>query len=275
MDGRRFDDLVRALATVPPTRRRMLRLLTGGAASALAGALGLRGAGAQTGPGGSTCANNGQSCSAQKFCDGFTCLEDLTSGTEKFCCPNNDVCRQCCVPTRGLCLNGECRCPVGEERCRNAGDPIGTCFDLLTSVANCGECGNACAGGQECIGGVCVCTPASCPDGCCDGNQCRPGTANGACGIGGVACVTCPNGTGCQNGTCVCTPASCPTGCCDGNVCRGGSSNTNCGSGGATCVACTGNRVCCGGACKLPVGAACSGNGNCCSNRCRSGVCAA
>jgi hypothetical protein len=46
------------------------------------------------------------------------------------------------------------------------------------------------------------CTAATCPNGCCDGTQCLPGTADAACGAGGAECVACAAGKHCQSGQC-------------------------------------------------------------------------
>nr|MBA2752910.1 hypothetical protein [Chloroflexia bacterium] len=149
MDDQRFDELTRALAGAR-SRRQVIKNLAGGLAGAFAGALGLgANATAQTGPGGSDCGNNGQSCTAQQCCGGFTCLVDGTSGTEKFCCPDGNVCGQCCLPAGGVCLGGrECTCPeLIPDRCPPTADnPFGECVDLQNDLLNCGSCGNACKG---------------------------------------------------------------------------------------------------------------------------------
>ena len=47
------------------------------------------------------------------------------------------------------------------------------------------------------------CTPASC-SGCCDGNTCQPGSAAGACGLGGGSCAVCAHTSSCApTGLCV------------------------------------------------------------------------
>jgi hypothetical protein len=96
--------------------------------------------------------------------------------------------------------------------------------------------------GTECQNGSCVCTAASCPNGCCMGNTCQ--TSNDQhCGTGGAACVSCPSGTTCGNGVCdfVC---NLPPGFCNAT------------------------EQCCGNSCKKPAGALCGGDSQCCSNNC-------
>jgi hypothetical protein len=44
------------------------------------------------------------------------------------------------------------------------------------------------------------CNPASC-SGCCNSGRCEPGSANGACGGQGLACVVCPVNTKCRGAT--------------------------------------------------------------------------
>jgi hypothetical protein len=125
-----------------------------------------------------------------------------------------------------------------------------------------------CAVGQECMGGMCQCTPNSCPKGCCQANACVVPNAN-ACGLAGMPCVAClappadscnagmcgcgngppcPIGQECQMGKCACTPQSCANGCCDGNgACL---QNVNaCGINGNACMPCPMGTMCVNGAC--------------------------
>jgi len=187
MDEPQFDQLTKALSNAS-SRRGFLKVLMG----AVGGALGLSRVEAQTGD--SDCSNKGQSCTAQKCCGGFTCLIDMTSGTEKFCCPDGDVCGQTCCPTGGVCLGDTCVCPDGETRCENE-DPIGTCLNLDTDVNNCGACGNKCpastdpCGMAACVAGVCT----SVPDPDKTGMVCRE--AAGPCDVAEVCngtSVECP-----------------------------------------------------------------------------------
>ncbi len=128
MDEPQFDELTKSLAHAS-SRRGFFKVI----AAAIGGALGL--GAAEAAPGGSTCANQGQSCTAQKCCKGLICSTDLTLSTNKFCCPE---------PTR----------PCN-----------GACVDLQTDVKNCGGCGNACAASTDpcrkaaCAAGVCTTVP--------------------------------------------------------------------------------------------------------------------
>jgi hypothetical protein len=49
---------------------------------------------------------------------------------------------------------------------------------------------------------VCVCDYTSCA-GCCKDNTCYPGTANDACGYGGLTCSVCVPTATCTNQACV------------------------------------------------------------------------
>jgi hypothetical protein len=98
------------------------------------------------------------------------------------------------------------------------------------------------------------CSVANCM-GCCQNGQCQPGTANTACGYGGISCRPCTGGEQCKDGVCVtggaCGPASCPAGCCDpaGN-CMGGGTVEACGMNGLACKTCDeATQVCLQGQC--------------------------
>lgn len=148
-----------------------------------------------------------------------------------------------------------------------------------------GTCGT-CPAGEACNGaGACICTPQSCPDGCCDGAQvCQPGDTNQVCGTGGARCASCGTGQACQDqqcvcvptctgkacgpdgcggscgtcqggqtcnasGKCICTQQSCP-GCCDANQnCQQGNTRAFCASGGASCNTCEDDQGCLDGQC--------------------------
>ena len=95
---------------------------------------------------------------------------------------------QVCV--EGLCVEewevGE-KCVAGAKRaCEEGCAGVQTC----ESDGTWGAC-RTCEQGQRCAGNQCVCDPSSCRDGCCQGNTCVPGTADSACGRGGVACASC------------------------------------------------------------------------------------
>jgi hypothetical protein len=137
------------------------------------------------------------------------------------------------VDDQGVC---SLVCPGGLAAC---GD---TCTYLLTDVANCGACGNACAGGSVCTQGQCA---LSCQAGqtSCGGGCTNLQTDNAHCGDCGNAC---PTGSVCSAGTCA---LSCQAGLLD---CSGRCSNlltddANCGSCGFSCAIGWG---CVGGTCQ-------------------------
>jgi len=116
------------------------------------------------------------------------CLDEwLRCGTAAVC----EACGGADEPCwgAGVCRDGlgcdegpwVCGCdPPTLERCGDA------CVDLETDVANCGECGNACAEGAECPDGECTCpTPATA---ICDGACVDTQTDASNCGECGVAC---------------------------------------------------------------------------------------
>jgi hypothetical protein len=92
----------------------------------------------------------------------------------------NDDCRrlgrecrrdsQCCS---GNCVRrGDdkvCGCPEGKRRC---GD---RCVNLQRNERHCGRCGNRCAEGEQCVGGMCTPTCAQNGATCTEGTQCCSG----------------------------------------------------------------------------------------------------
>lgn len=102
-------------------------------------------------------------------------------------------------------------CGVHEVSC-----PDGSCADLSSDPAHCGDCRNDCGPGATCTSGQCGCSGAGeilCDEGggCADlssdvhncgrcGNDCGPA---GTCTAGGCSCdpafVECPNGGGCAD----------------------------------------------------------------------------
>jgi hypothetical protein len=68
----------------------------------------------------------------------------------------------------------------------------------------------ACATGQACSNGKCVCDAASCPNGCCDGATCEPyaSQTSSLCGKAGAACAACPTGDVCSTSTGTCAAGS-------------------------------------------------------------------
>ncbi len=153
------------------------------------------------------------------------------------CCTNSPA---PCAPG-AICNEGSCIvCPGTTVAC------AGVCVDLQTSLAHCGRCGNACAGGQSCVGGACalVCPMGlnACVDRCVD--LASNGANCGACGI------TCDGGRVCQRG-------ACDVSCASGQVNCGGScvdpqvSVAHCGRCGAACAPPNAVARCAMGACGI------------------------
>jgi len=198
------------------------------------------------------CGACGNDCSANGV-DGETCV----SGTcgcaaplvlcnpkfenASFCGNDTDAncCNVDCTASNAVCVHGGpfgdftgCECPSGLTLCGQS------CVDETSDSNNCGECGNACLGGLECLDGKCACGCGYdyCPGvGCIntqeDINNC------GGCGImcaQGVACRggACLNGNvnDCQSGAYVCP---------DGNTteCLSNDEHTCCGAGLVDCTA--------------------------------------
>jgi hypothetical protein len=235
VSAQRFDELTKTLADGTSSRRKFLAGLGTVAAAVLVGP---RGAGAISGD----CSNHGQSCTAQKCCQGFDCLTDMTSSTEKFCCSPNStlVCGRSCCPTGALgnCSAGQCVCPLGEVVCPDANNPLaGRCVNLLEDPDNCSACGTVCPGPtgsdapcrvRACVNGTCTTVPnpllATQVIPCDDGNPCTVGdtcSQSGICQPGTpVQCAQClfcdPAGT---SPTCVPDQAQVGRPCNDSNAC--------------------------------------------------------
>jgi hypothetical protein len=194
--------------------------------------------------------------------DGEPCLDE---NGDPACCQ-----RGCegveCGPCAG-CEQGEC-VPSGLTECGSA------CVDTAGDPAHCGGCGTACAAGEACAGGDCVCADAACTDG-----SCRP--PDGCC----------PDETPCPEGSCVaegeccpevddggdCSAASGDAGtCCNGHCVNTRTNSAYCGGCNTTCAA---GLICEGGSCVCD-GLACSDGfcrppGGCCPDErpCADGTC--
>jgi hypothetical protein len=185
--------------------------------------------------------------------------------------------------------------PTGDGGCPN---PLVLCGGACTSTQfdarNCGQCGNACATGQACIGGTCGSNPCTgagqvpCGGGCVnpftDPNNC------GACGN------PCQSGQRCESGVChsigCASNRNCPPPSggqclvqCNGTCTNVFSDNLNCGNCGNVCPS---GQTCQVGACTPSNGCTGSGqmlcNGSCtnvfsdnlncgnCGNVCQSGT---
>ncbi len=92
------------------------------------------------------------------------------------------------------------------------------------ACSNCSTIGDVCSQGA-CVSTPPVCTPTSCPLGCCDGTGvCQDGFLDAQCGSGGIACLDCtsssttcavnqtPRGCSPTQTTCPAPYAGCPTG---------------------------------------------------------------
>jgi len=194
----------------------------------------------------------------------------------------------------GCCTGSSCN-PPGVMRCGTGGAVCVACEARRADSCVAGACrcgtGPQCAPGQTCDAGACVCTPSSCPSGCCQGSMCSSPLFP-TCGDGGMACIACstqtsdtcqPNGqcgcgtaASCQpnqeciSGTCRCTPTSCVGGCCSGDTCIAPAVLSACGAGAGACVACDPQRanVCDAGICGCGSGAQCVSG-----QRCLNGTC--
>jgi hypothetical protein len=170
-------------------------------------------------------------------CDGNTCVPGQSgekcgrAGGACNACPGSEACvdgacggcLQTC--TTGCCSGSTCA-PRGVDTCGANASACSTCgitADTCTGSGQC-ECGNgsACALGQRCTGGACVCDATSCPDGCCtsSGACLRPGQQSGSqCGLNGIACAGCdePPAATCANPSdrvAYRAPGSCAAGTC-------------------------------------------------------------
>ena len=173
--------------------------------------------------------NNPQpQCEPNPFC--------VIPGTPAVCdppCPSGQRCSA--NGDQGQCICDGLSCPDG--CCSGGPGSPGRC--LPSTSSQCGALGAMCVDcptSTSCNAqGHCVCTPQSCPTGCCDGNACQPGTAFEACGAGGGACTVCSGNT----------PACGQTGCIPcaaaavGTQCRAPDGNTDqatCHADGRCCV---------------------------------------
>lgn len=172
------------------------------------------------------------------------------------CGPDN--CSGCCDGT--ICMDGNLR-----EACGAGGEACSTC-----------DSGERCSR-NACVEAVAPCNAQTCPDGCCAGRECLPGTANAACGTGGRACSSCGDELECREGGCAepikppCDPSTC-NGCCVEGVCVDGFADDACGSGGIACETCFEGESCDGGRCY-------EADSECgltsCDGCCSAGVCLA
>lgn len=282
MDPLRFDRLARSFAT-PKTRRGLI----GSVAALVAGAVGLRGVGAQVTQrdcGNVTCANNPGRCNPGCVC----CL--YPNGNSRCrppgtCSPGRESCPADLPvfdPARGCvqCLDAS-QCPPPSDECAVAACVDGGC---TTTVS---DDGATCPGGV-CVGGVCCDSGSDLPGGgeICDALN------GGFCCSGGLTCCGDPgccsdcfvedgSSTLCCEEAALCPPRSEsnpePPHCCrlgevcvaDGSqlgcyppdrVCNGQYCDAEC-CGGTTC--CQDGTYCAGGSCVAVPALACTEDADC------------
>ena len=280
MDNKRFDSLVKSLAS-GTNRRSVLKGLLGlGTAASMGGTLPQTGVEAArrptptpkpiTCPGsqhwdGSKCAcTTGETCGSAcchigtECCDGGCCFGHCYG--EELCCSYDDWCdaaNECC-PDGATCC-GELGCVVIEE-------------------GDCG-CGNECPDGFECCGGQCCASGYCAGETCCAlgacGGVCLTNEGDACCGTypynpdelyccdGAFLVLECCGTGGCEPGFECCNDSCCPEGhcafegCCAGIECGGRCLNDD-------------NRGCCGDEQYDLIGNVCCDDevypGFCCTN---------
>jgi hypothetical protein len=226
MEDKWFDELSRRLAA-PVTRRQAFRTI---AAAALGGVLIRSGTGKAFGQGNDDCAH---------FCndqfppgrDRGHCKSDAAKGGGLCyqCGPGANACilKACngvCCAQGASCSNGICACPAGHGVCGDSGVAcfgVGACTDL-TTIQNCGSCGNVCTSGQICTNEMCQSSNPECAGASCASPKlCGPSGSNCLCaslfGGGGVCLKQPPPGTTCAD----LSLKPCPTGteCSPGQHC--------------------------------------------------------
>jgi hypothetical protein len=316
MEPRRFDALTRAFAR-PASRRRTLAGIIAVAAAPLTAAANVEPA---------NCLAIGKRCKLASDQDaGHGHGKGGKGGMGKHHPPSCNKCcsrygaagadgkARCACKSEGIACDGDAQCCSGQ--CRSTACtacPPSTvfcpdgCANLQTDAQHCGACDHACAAGQRCVGGRCVCDGTSCPPGCCaNDGSCQRGTTDQACGVcttcNGTQCVnataccgaasvcqsgtcqTCGDGQQCRGGACVCDATSCPNGCCNGDTCVKFADQTDqqCGTNGTACSACTGHDTCGGGGtqgvcgCTRQCAGRCNGEPDNCGGTCGCPECMA
>lgn len=211
------------------------------------------------------------------------------------CGGGGQACENCQADGFDQCDTTLHACETKQPMCNTATCPTGCCTTVggtpacisgVSSVA-CGLGGQACVdctqSGQVCDLNSHSCQTVTCDAttcaGCCQGNVCQPGTTDGACGLGGIACTTCPSTASCNpsSGKCnlpppKCNASTCPSGCCSGDICiTPGTTDTACGTPGGACVDCTKlGEACMGGKCAPSMGTC---NAMSCVGCCQAGTC--
>ncbi len=174
---------------------------------------------------------------------------NLQTGVDGYC----GTCGLSCAATGvagtdATCAAGACVCSGAAIDC--GGNP--RCVNAQTDPANCGGCGNACAGGRTCASGACACpaakpTPCGTGDGTCTNTQ----TDVANCGSCGNACPLA--GEICAAGACAC-PSTAPDQCAGPGRCVNLDTDAkNCGACGFACP--VAGEICAGGKCGCPASA--------------------
>ena len=183
-------------------------------------------------------------------------------------------CAGCCSGTTCVLTASTSACGTGGGLCTDCGEQGDSCG---SGGCKCGT-GDVCGVNQACVGSTCVCTPESCPGGCCSGNgECilvgSGGQGSFNCGTAGQKCDQCNSSGTCAAGVCSsCNSATCD-GCCSGNSCVKlvDTDTRACGLGGVACAVCD-NRS---NVCVTSVGCACGALGGPCAEGqvCTGSVC--
>ena len=179
MDGSRFDDLTKRLAT-GASRRRVLRGLGAGVVAAVATAAGLRGARANHGgghgggPKPGRCGQVGHPCKWGTHCCTGTCLNGgcaCPPATPNFC-PATNSCLAACTDPGEVFDPATCGCGCPATTCcvcEGANNSLLFCSGASPTVAECnaacGAIGGLAARFRGAAGQSWVCDPVS-PDGC-------------------------------------------------------------------------------------------------------------
>jgi hypothetical protein len=251
------------------------------------------------------CGRCGQRCdlaNATESCATGTCTlvecnsgwGDCAGGTTDGCetsltgLSNCGRCGRVCNPanaTGASCASGSCTfggCTGSYGNCN--GDYWDGCETSLTSLANCGRCGQTCDlqhAGESCASGTCTLGACDAGWGNCDSNPATgceqniwSSTSCGTTCAGLTNCTTLPHvsGASCSSGSCTITGCSSGWGNCDGSVGNGCEQNmnqaTSCGTSCSGLVNCTAlphvdGASCSSGTCSITCS---SGYGNCDGN---------
>jgi hypothetical protein len=263
MDQKRFDNLTRTLASGSSRRKVLGGALAGVIGAGIAAVSGTAAKGKKNRKKG-----NGRAGAE------FTCTANNANDPNLGGCSDN---QSCCASTAGglgpICVTEGTQRSGTQQFCGDKNDGSGVC--------------RTCPPGTVCSEDAdneirCICTPSTCPTGCCINNdltdeddECvQNGSGapvnsvnpdfdgNSVCGFGGSECTICSIGTifaGC------CTPTG---------ACNAGTTGISCGSGGNICEPCPAGSNCINQTCETtaPCGPATCGAGCCSGQACLSGT---